>query len=59
MDMTERRRKILRAVVEHYIETAEPVGSKVIAQLAHLDCSSATTVSYTHLRAHETSQDRV
>ncbi len=40
--MTERRRKILRAVVEHYIETAEPVGSKVIAQLAHLDCSSAT-----------------
>lgn len=40
--MTERRRKILRAVVEHYIETAEPVGSKVIAQLARLDCSSAT-----------------
>lgn len=42
MEMTERRRRILRAVVEHYIETAEPVGSKVIAQLAHLDCSSAT-----------------
>lgn len=42
MEMTERRRKILRAVVEHYIETAEPVGSKVIAQLAQLDCSSAT-----------------
>lgn len=40
--MSERRREILRAVVEHYIETAEPVGSKVIAQLAHLDCSSAT-----------------
>ena len=42
MEMTERRKKILRAVVEHYIETAEPVGSKVIAQLAQLDCSSAT-----------------
>lgn len=42
MEMSERRREILRAVVEHYIETAEPVGSKVIAQLAHLDCSSAT-----------------
>ncbi len=42
MEMTERRRSILRAVVEHYIETAEPVGSKVIAYLAHLDCSSAT-----------------
>ena len=42
MDMTERRKRILRAVVEHYIETAEPVGSKIIADLAQLDCSSAT-----------------
>lgn len=40
--MTERRKRILRAVVEHYIETAEPVGSKIIADLAQLDCSSAT-----------------
>ncbi|MCD8190436.1 MAG: heat-inducible transcriptional repressor HrcA [Clostridiales bacterium] len=42
MDLTPRRQRILRAVVENYIETAEPVGSKAIAKLAHLDCSSAT-----------------
>lgn len=42
MDLTPRRRRILRTIVEHYIETAEPVGSKVIAQLAQLDCSPAT-----------------
>lgn len=42
MDLTPRRQRILRAIVEHYIETAEPVGSKAIAQLAQLSCSSAT-----------------
>ena len=42
MNMTERRKRILRAVVEHYIETAEPVGSMIIADLAQLVCSSAT-----------------
>jgi heat-inducible transcriptional repressor len=42
MELTPRRQRILRAIVEHYIETAEPVGSKAIAQLAQLDCSSAT-----------------
>lgn len=42
MELTARRQRILRAIVEHYIETAEPVGSKAIAKLAHLDCSSAT-----------------
>lgn len=42
MAMTERRRKILRVVVENYIETAEPIGSKAIAQKAELTCSSAT-----------------
>ena len=42
MELTARRRKILRAIVEHYIDTAEPVGSKAIAQLAGLECSSAT-----------------
>ena len=42
MELTARRRKILRAIVEHYIETAEPVGSKAIAKLAGLECSSAT-----------------
>ncbi len=42
MDLSERKKKILRAVVEEYIETAEPVGSKTIKVRAELDCSSAT-----------------
>lgn len=42
MELTPRRQRILRAIVEYYIETAEPVGSKAIAQLAGLTCSSAT-----------------
>lgn len=42
MEISQRKKKILAAVVELYIETAEPVGSKVIAQQAGLGCSSAT-----------------
>ena len=42
MALSERRRKILRSVVENYIETAEPIGSKAIAEKACLTCSSAT-----------------
>ena len=42
MELTERKKKILRAVVESYIETAEPVGSKAILELADLNVSSAT-----------------
>ncbi len=42
MAMTERKKRILRAIVETYIETAEPVGSKAVAQRAGLDVSSAT-----------------
>ena len=42
MQLTERKKKILRAVVESYIETAEPVGSKALAALAGLKVSSAT-----------------
>ena len=42
MDLTERKKKILRAVVEHYISTAEPVGSKALQELSGLDVSSAT-----------------
>ena len=40
--MTDRKRKILRAVIESYVETAEPVGSKAVADWARLDVSSAT-----------------
>ena len=42
MELSERKRKILRAVVESYVQTAEPVGSKAIQELADLNVSSAT-----------------
>ena len=34
MELTERKKKVLRAVVDLYIRTAEPVGSKAIAAAA-------------------------
>ena len=34
MELTDRKKRVLRAIVETYINTAEPVGSKAIAQLA-------------------------
>jgi heat-inducible transcriptional repressor len=42
VEISERKKKILTAVVEEYVRTAEPVGSKAIAQNADLGCSSAT-----------------
>lgn len=42
MKLTDRKKKILAAVVEEYIRTAEPVGSKTIAGSTCLGCSSAT-----------------
>ena len=42
MELTDRKKRILRAIIESYIATAEPVGSKAVAQLADLDVSSAT-----------------
>ena len=30
MDLSDRKKKILRAIIENYIETAEPVGSKAV-----------------------------
>lgn len=40
--LDERKLKILGAVVDEYIVTGEPVGSKVIAQLPDINVSSAT-----------------
>ena len=40
MELSGRKKQILKAVVEHYIESAEPVGSKTVAQ--ELGVSSAT-----------------
>jgi len=42
MEISERKKQILRAVVEGYVATAEPVGSKAIAQESGLGLSSAT-----------------
>ena len=42
MELTPRKKEILKVVVEHYISTAEPVGSKMIAQQLKSSVSSAT-----------------
>lgn len=42
MEMSERKQKILKAIVDLYIRTAEPVGSKTIAAMPDMDFSSAT-----------------
>ena len=42
MELTQRKKKILRAIVDNYIQTAEPVGSKVLSSMPGMDCSSAT-----------------
>ena len=40
--MDDRKLKVLAAVVDEYIRTGEPVGSKTISQLEHIKASSAT-----------------
>jgi len=40
--LSDRKKRILKAIVEEYINTAEPVGSKSIAENAELNLSSAT-----------------
>ena len=42
MELTERKKKVLRSVVDLYISTAEPVGSKAITSLPDMKYSSAT-----------------
>lgn len=42
MELSERKQKILAAVVEHYILTGEPIGSKVLSQNLDFSVSSAT-----------------
>lgn len=42
MAISDRKKKILAAVVDEYIRTAEPVGSKTLARREELNCSSAT-----------------
>ena len=42
MALNERKIKILQAIINDYIETAEPVGSRTIAKKYNLGISSAT-----------------
>ena len=42
MELSERKKKVLRSVVDLYIRTAEPVGSKAVAELPDMNYSSAT-----------------
>ena len=41
-ELDERKAAILRAIVEEYVETAQPVGSQTIARASRLGVSSAT-----------------
>jgi heat-inducible transcriptional repressor len=43
--LTERQRQVLAAIVDHYIESAEPVGSKTLVMIYSLSISSATVRS--------------
>ena len=40
--MDERKKKILQAVIDEYVNTAEPVSSGALVEKYNLDCSSAT-----------------
>ena len=42
MELTDRKKKVLRCIVDLYIRTAEPVGSKAIAEMPDMPYSSAT-----------------
>ena len=42
MGLSERKKEVLRAVVEQYVRTAEPVGSRAVAAELGLSVSSAT-----------------
>ena len=40
--LDERKKRVLQAIVEEYIQTAEPVSSNAIMNLEGLECCSAT-----------------
>ena len=50
MELTDRKKRVLRAIVETYINTAEPVGSKAIAQLRRCPAGSVLPPSATSWR---------
>ena len=40
--LSERKKKVLEAIIKQYVESGEPVGSKLIADLPGIKASSAT-----------------
>ena len=42
MDLDDRKRTILKAIIQTYLETGEPVGSRTISKYTDLNLSSAT-----------------
>ena len=42
-ELTERQREILRLIVQHYVLTASPVGSRYLSRVSSLGLSDATT----------------
>lgn len=42
MDLDDRKKKILKAIIQTYLETGEPVGSRTISKYTDLNLSSAT-----------------
>ena len=42
INLTERQLKILRAIIQNYLETGEPVGSRTLSKSTDLNLSSAT-----------------
>ena len=41
-ELGERKEKILNAIIQNYLETGEPVGSRTISKYSDLNLSSAT-----------------
>ena len=42
MELNDRKKLILKAIIANYLETGEPVGSRTIAKHPELNLSSAT-----------------
>ena len=42
MELSDRKKAILRAIIQTYLETGEPVGSRTISKCSDLNLSSAT-----------------
>ena len=45
MDLDKRKLRVLKAVVDAYIRTGEPVGSKAVIAYSDLNVSSATILN--------------